>query len=136
VFGSAATMAVAAGIGLGLWSLGGRGRQREISADQRRSTDLSAITYAIQQWYNTEKNLPADLDAARRYSPGLNLRDPITNAPYEYRSLGDTQYELCATFALDGGADPSFRLQHATFGSHRAGKQCFDLDARRTSGYR
>jgi hypothetical protein len=98
--------------------------------------DLSRISFAIEQWFDREKKLPPDLVAAQRYVPGLSLRDPITNAPYEYKAASDTQYEICATFALDGAADPAHRLGNAIFGSHSAGKQCFPLDAVRRSSYR
>lgn len=128
VFASAATLAVAAGITLGLIQLGGRGRQRDISVDQRRSQDLGNIANAIDSWYATERKLPPDLGALRRYNSGLSLQDPITGAPYEYRSTGDTQYELCASFALDSTAEPA-QPQFMRFYSHSAGKQCFPGNA-------
>jgi hypothetical protein len=135
VFASAAVLAVASGITLGLWRLGGRGRQRDISADQRRSQDLGNIATAIGGWYITERKLPPDLGAIRRYNSGLSLRDPITGAPYEYRSTGDTQYELCASFALDSTSEPA-QPEFMRFHSHPAGKQCFPGNAVRGGLYR
>jgi hypothetical protein len=136
VFASVATLAVAAGITLGLMKLGGRGRQRDISADQRRSQDLQNIANAIGGWYGNERKLPPDLSAIRQYNSGLSLRDPITSVPYEYRSTGGTQYELCATFALDSAAEASIQSQFGRFYSHPAGKLCFPGNAVRADVYR
>ena len=47
VFGVAATVAVATGIAMGFWSLGGPHRQRDLRADERRSEDLHRISVAI-----------------------------------------------------------------------------------------
>jgi hypothetical protein len=136
-FASAATLAVAAGITLGLWKLGGRGRQRDISADLRRSQDLQNIANAIDSWYRFgERKLPPDLAALRPSNARLSLSDPVTNSPYEYRPTGGTQFELCATFSLDSTAEPSIQPQFARFYSHPAGKQCFPGDAAQASLYR
>lgn len=137
VFAFAATLAVAAGITLGLMKLGGRARQRDISADQRRSQDLQNIATAIDSRYRFgERKLPPDLAALRSYDARFSLRDPVTNSPYEYRPTGDTQYELCAIFALDSTAETSFQPQFGRFNSHSAGKQCFSNDAVRSGLYR
>lgn len=125
VFALAALLAVVAGIALGMWKLGGRGKQRDISADQRRSQDLQNIGNAVDSWYRFgERKLPRDLDALRPYNSRLSLRDPVTGVPYEYRSTGDTQYELCATFALDSPTE-TIQPNFMRFYSHAAGRQCF-----------
>jgi hypothetical protein len=135
VFASAATLAVVTGITLGVWKLGGRGRQRDINADQRRSQDLQNVVTVIDGWFATERKLPQDLGAIRTFNSGLSLRDPITGVPYEYRTTGNTQYEVCATFALDGTAEPS-QPQFMRFYSHSAGRQCFPINAARAGLYR
>jgi len=136
-FASAATLAVAAGITLGLLTLGGRGRQRDISADQRRSQDLQNIANAIGARYRFgERRLPPDLGSLRTYDARLSLLDPVTNSPYEYRPKGDTQYELCAIFALDSTTEPSTQPQFGRFYSHPAGKKCFPGDAAQAGLYR
>ena len=137
VFASAATVAVVAGITLGLWKLGGRGRQRDISADLRRSQDLQNIANAIDSWYRLgDRKLPPDLDVLRSSNSRLSLRDPVTNSSYEYRPTGDTQYELCAVFSLDSSAEQSIQPQFGRFYSHPAGKQCFPGIRERTNVYR
>ncbi len=91
---------------------------------------------AIDQWYARQKKLPTDLNALRYYDPGLRLRDPITETTYEYKPAGDTEFQLCATFALDGGHEPGNRFDRPVFSIHHAGRQCFNLDAVRTDLYR
>jgi hypothetical protein len=137
MFAGAATLLVAAGITLGLWKLGGRGRQRDISADLRRSQDLQNIANAIDSWYRFgERKLPPDLAALRPYNSRLSFSDPVTNSPYQYRPAGDTQYELCATFSLDSTAEQAIQPQLGRFYSHPAGNQCFPGNAARTDLYR
>lgn len=134
VFGWAATLAVAAGISLGFWSTGGRGRQRDITADERRGEDLAHIANDVQQWYIIEKEVPRNLDVLRRIDPGVNLHDPLTSVLYEYKFLGGMKYQLCATFTFDTtnrGANGAGTV----FGYHTAGRQCFDLDASRGYPY-
>jgi hypothetical protein len=133
VFGWAATVAVAAGIALGLWQLGSPGSQREISLDQRRSRDLGRIASAIDRWYGREKKLPADLNSLRLFDPGLSVRDPLTSDAYEYRPGGNSIYQLCASFALASSGDDEDRLPAHRFNAHAAGRQCFDLDAARSN---
>ena len=136
-FALVATVAVAAGVMLGLLKLGGRGRQREIGADLRRSQDLQNIANAIDSWYRLgDRKLPPGLEAFRRYNSQLSFRDPLTASPYEYRPTGATQYELCAIFALDSSAEPSVQPQFGRFYSHSAGRQCFSSNAPGTSPYR
>lgn len=137
VFAWAATVAVVAGITLGLWKLGGRGRQRDISADLRRSQDLQNIANAIDSWYRLgDRKLPPALDVLRSSNSRLSLRDPVTNSSYEYRPAGDTRYELCAVFSLDSRDEQSIQPQFGRFYSHPAGKQCFPGNAERTNLYR
>jgi hypothetical protein len=133
VFGWIATVAVAAGIALGLWQLGSPGSQREISLDQRRSRDLSRIASAVGQWYRRDQKLPPDLNSLRLFDPGLNVRDPLTRDAYEYRPGGNSIYQLCASFALASSGDDEDRLPGPRFKAHSAGRQCFDLDAARSS---
>ncbi len=134
-FGSAATLGVVVAIALGFWNLGGHGRQRDISADQKRSEDLGRISMDINQWYARQKKLPADLNALTTYDPGLRLGDPLTEVAYEYKLAGDTEYQLCATFALDGAHEPANRFRRPMFHFHKAGRQCFNVDAVRMNLY-
>jgi hypothetical protein len=133
LFGSAATAAVVIAIALGFWNLGGPARQRDVSADQHRSLDLTRVSSAIDQWYAREKHLPANLNQVLGYDPGLSGFDPVTGFLYEYYPGGDTQYQLCATFAFAGQPDRANTFRTSRFDTHSAGRQCFPLDAVRVT---
>ncbi len=136
VFGLAASVVVVIALAMGFANLGGRKRQRDIRTDEQRSQDLNRIASTVDLWYARDKKLPPDLNALSRYQPGLRVRDPITNAAYEYKPAGDTQYDLCATFATDiSSAESLGQYPVSRFSTHPAGRQCFKLDAIRTLAY-
>jgi hypothetical protein len=129
-FGAAATLVVFAGIILGFRSLGGPAKQREIGLDERRSADLSLLSGAINRRYRVEKKLFSDLGTVRMWDPGLHTEDPLTHTPYEYRVLGETEYQLCATFAREGAAAGIAPGQNRRFAFHPPGRYSFGLDTR------
>ena len=129
-FASAAAVFVVAGIALGFWNLGGPSRQREINADERRSSDLARISGAIGRWYQADGKLPPDIDAVRAREPGLTVQDPVTHAMYPYKPAAGSKYQLCATFARNTEPTPVPPWQDARFAPHPAGDHCFSLDAR------
>ena len=52
----------------------------------------------------------------------------------EYLPAGDTQYQLCAEFALEGRQGPGYPFQRMTmFHDHPAARHCFELDAVKTN---
>jgi uncharacterized membrane protein len=55
-----------------------------------------------------------------------DLRDPTTNAPYELRAIDSRRYQLCAAF--DRSSDTTALSRTHVFWSHRAGRQCFELE--------
>jgi hypothetical protein len=132
-FAAAATAAVVAGIVLGFTSLGSPQRQRERNADLERAGDLRLIATTVSQVYHTDTKLPERLDALIRYNPGLRLRDPVTNASYEYIPGSGSEFQLCATFAEEASPAAYERFRTSIFGFHKAGPQCFHLDAVRTN---
>ncbi len=130
-FGLAATVGVVLAIALGFWNLGGHARQRDLSADHLRSTQLQSISMAVDQWYGRQKKLPANLQELATYETGLRITDPLTRAPYEYRVTGDPRYELCATFASETLNVNQY--QALPFAHHSVGRQCFHRDAVRVT---
>jgi hypothetical protein len=116
----AASIAVLFGIATGFYMLGSPGRQREIEADLRRVEALQAIANGIHA--RPDAPLPDAL-----HDPNLR-RDPLTQAPYEYRKLDENRYELCATFSSDNRRDASQPYQQ--FWLHEAGRHCYSLDRR------
>jgi hypothetical protein len=139
IFVTAATVLVLASVAAGFWTLGSPLRQREAAWDSKRVADLRAIAGEIRaQWTRMDetqaRRLPDSLRALV-LAPGaqpLNLQDPVTGQPYEYRRREGSAYELCATFARmsneyrkEAGALPP------SFWDHPRGRQCMVLDAAR-----
>jgi len=127
-FGWAAIAAVAAALVLGFVNLGGRGKQRALRLDERRSRDLARVAVAIDGLYRRDKKLPAQIGFVQQYEPGLSLRDPEGNA-YEYYPTAGAGYQLCAVFAFESKPTSDFRGRQAQFNTHPAGRHCFDLVA-------
>ena len=123
VLGSVAVILVLAALALAFGQLGSPERQRAIRADEGRIDDLRAIQMHI--WLR-HLQLPATL-ADLQEPAQVNIRDPVTNAPYEYHPKSGTVYELCATFTTAS--------TRTSYWSHPQGRQCFELDAAKPVPY-
>ncbi len=111
--------------------------------DNQRVQDLSSIANAVQSFYDQRGALPTKITDLGQQGPWYvsSLVDPESATPYEYATKGAMDYELCATFARDGGQDAQPGIypvksipaigrfpgdqQPFTF-SHGAGRTCFD----------
>ncbi|MGC1308927.1 MAG: hypothetical protein WA885_17000 [Phormidesmis sp.] len=123
---------VIAAVVAGFWLLGSPGRQRLLSLDQERVQDLSAIASDLQRATTnatgeSTEPLPEQLPEytlATEYA-----RDPVTDEPYEYNRLSNTEYELCATFATayDAQERDARRFIQPNW-MHPAGRHCFELE--------
>lgn len=135
VFAIAATASVAVAIVLGFWNIGSPLNQRQVSADQRRSEDLQGIAQAMNHYYSGPTKLPSSLSELESNEPFLRIRDPLTDAPYEYLPLTGSQYRLCATFSTDtrNEKNPRGNYPAPLFSKHTRGRQCLDLDALRAA---
>lgn len=123
-----ALVVVACAIGAALFMVGSPTRARARQFDVRRVDALGAIARALDVYVTRHGKLPPDLDELTRQSgPSLETRDPETDHPYEYRVTGSRKYELCATF---WGETQSERYTVSDFWSHRAGRQCYELEPR------
>ena len=114
---------VAVMLGLGFSQSGPPRVQRELRADSQRVSQLYQLSTAVRNyWTSHASQLPTRIDQL----PGIAFTDPITHAPFEYRILRGSQYELCASFAR------SSERQVSEAGSnpwvHLAGHQCFQMD--------
>jgi hypothetical protein len=129
IAGTVVTVAVTAAIVAGIYVLGSPLEERARRIDERRVQDLSGIAQAIDVYWTRQSGLPASLDQLRTET-GANVRvnDPGTRAPYEYRLMEEGKYELCASF--EGASRDSERGFDAGFWTHRAGRQCFQREAR------
>lgn len=119
-FAAAAVAAAVAALACGFWNVGTPAQARAGAMDEGRVTDLAAISAALHNLYKPGASLPATL--AKLPTPSFVTHDPATRAPYAYRVLGGSRYQLCAVFdTVDAAARPPFR--------HGRGRQCFTLDA-------
>lgn len=122
---------VIVGVVTGFWLLGSPGKQRLISLDRERISDLQQITYQLgtnSPVYSpdTEVTLPEQLPEQLRTNDQFS--DPATGEPYEYRRLSERTYELCATFSTSSENDLQSRQMWDVGWQHPEGRHCFELD--------
>lgn len=109
------------------------GTARLKKADATRTDDLIWIRNAVRSYYASEGRLPESLaNLVDRIEP-QRLRDPQSQAPYEYRIVDAEHFELCAGFALDSRTErgPTYPDQgtDTDVGLHGPGDQCFRFAA-------
>jgi len=128
--GATAAVVIAFIVGLGL--AGTPSVQRRIEADGSRVENLRGIAYAVQSWHShaitnhSSEPLPRSLsELAGKGVTALELSDPETKRPYEYRVQSDTAYQLCAVFSA---ADEPDEQHQSQFWNHRRGRTCFTVD--------
>jgi len=130
-FALLATAVVVLAIVWGFVVAGSPDTRRQERLDERRLDALQDIQAEIQDLTRDPSRggvriskLPETLEElqkrARRRK--ITITDPETGAPYEYRVLDSTRYELCATFTLPRDA------QWGVFWNHLAGRHCFTID--------
>lgn len=101
--------------------------QREMRLDAERVQNLDNLRWQIEAEARQAGELLETLDAYKfDYVFGEEMRDPVTDEPYEYRVLDENTYELCATFTHE--SDPRFgRYGQSEQWNHESGRQCFEL---------
>ena len=128
---AAAAAAVAAVLVIGFYYLGSPANQRAMNSDQHRVDDLRNIA----QWIHMRPApLPGSLAELARGSP-VHVKDPVSNAPYEYHPESGTVYELCATFVTAWSGDEQVDPVRSAFWNHPRGRHCYHLDAGRALPY-
>jgi type II secretory pathway pseudopilin PulG len=133
LFGVLAAFVVVAAIIAGLVVIGSPSEIRMRRFDERRASDLAAISNAISTYRLTHESVPQQLDDLRRSQQGTgygySLKDP-EGRPYEYAVKDASSYELCAVFATatDAGTGPT--AYRSVFDKHGIGRQCFSREAR------
>lgn len=132
------------GIVLGFLAVGSPATERMRTFDVRRASNLVTLAGCISGYAREFSRLPgtlSDLDRSSQFGYCLSLRDPETEAPYEYRPIKDflslqdgseAEFELCAVFALD--SSENIQLQSgggmyssqpsSKWNSHSAGRNC------------
>ena len=129
ILGGVGIVVVIAAVGAGLMILGSPAEERERRLDLKRVADLEEIGRSVDLYKTRRAALPADLiELVRQAGSTLSISDPNTHQLYEYRMLNPDQYELCAQFQ-QASTPPGSGL--GDFWSHNAGRECFQLDAKR-----
>ncbi|MCK4356475.1 hypothetical protein KAW44_05270 [Candidatus Bipolaricaulota bacterium] len=96
--------------------------------DERRVDDLRDIARRLDFYWTREGTLPSSLeDLANEPGVFIELYDPETGQPYEYRVLGSNAYELCAEFARDTAEGQG--RPYRDYWPHGQGRHCFELKA-------
>lgn len=139
-----AILVVTGAVVAALLLLGTPSQQRSRWADSLRVQDLQSIKHAIDRFYAQRRQLPESL-AQLEHSDGggaplPRIRDVQTKQLYEYRALGQRQYELGAVFETDTsfesitGSDRTdhyaYRDKSLPFWKHESGPQRFRLRAK------
>jgi len=120
----------------GIMLSGSPATQRQHRFDAKRVENLTGIHQEIMnivydgEPYRTDilprKTVPATLEevqAAAVYTRP-EISDPETGAPYEYRVVSKTAYELCATFNFERNEAYDVRWNHS------AVRHCYTIDVR------
>lgn len=139
VIAASATATVAIVIITGLVMLGSPREERMRRFDEQRVDHLSRLAGAMRTSWSRHHTLPDSLSGLPRdeLASNVTLTDPETGEPYEYRTTGQSTFELCATFRLESdyqGPSSQARLGgqfSGTFWSHGAGRHCYAIDAAR-----
>ena len=130
---------ILAAIIAGLYVSGSPVTRRRATLDERRVSNLTQLSSALDTYVQTRRELPPTLDALAQAQSYLltELRDPTTGAFYEYRTLSTSTYELCATFDLPTQEEQLVPPPPAkdfagnpTFTAHTAGRNCYELRVR------
>lgn len=120
----------------GIWAVGTPGDARTMKLDERRRGDINDLRYAITDmlYRSDTATLPETLDEVDTLYSESHKFDPQTGDPYTYRRLSDSQFELCATFALEYPSDNYAEVKFYGKGgydeemSHPAGEHCFKFE--------
>jgi hypothetical protein len=136
-FGWGTSIVVAVSLVGGLFVVGSPATERVRRFDAQRAADLKMISEEVFNltlgggWRNPatplaiRRPLPQSLGevqaAAQQRKP--RIIDPKTGTAYEYRVLGESTFQVCATFeqVRDEPGDVAW--------NHPAGRHCFDFDA-------
>jgi hypothetical protein len=109
---------------------------REYRIDTQRVNDLQNIQWQIVNYWQQKQKLPASLADLGDSISGWNAPiDPKTGEAYTYKVVGDTSFDLCATFSnVSIGSDIGRNIAYPTepYGagisdnwSHGSGTICF-----------
>ena len=121
----------------GLFASGSPSNERAKRLDEQRVSQLESISYAIDQYWNQNKSLPATLTELEN-SRNIFVQstyDPETGIGYDYAVTGDRTYNLCAVFDAPSRDDVNSAPSGPTSGfwKHSTGETCFPLEVTKTN---
>ena len=73
-------------------------KQRMAKSDEVQAQDINWIVAAVRSKYSAKQSLPGGLPEMEL---GFHLNDPETKKAYEYRTVDEKRFELCAAFQTD-----------------------------------
>jgi hypothetical protein len=121
-------VAVLAVVIVGVTLLDSPAQERLRRLDERRVDDLRSISAELDFYWTREGTLPSSLeDLANEPGVFIELYDPETGQPYEYRVVSSNTYELCAEFARDTAEGQG--RPYRDYWPHGQGRHCFELKA-------
>ena len=123
-----ATLSVVAALAAGVYVMNSPFEERLLRLDERRVRDLASLVAAVDEYWMRHARLPVSLDELRSEPIGTTY-DPPPGPAYEYRTLSDRSFEVCATFDRDSAARRRRGLGGGSW-THRPGRQCFRREPR------
>ena len=130
VLAAIASLVVIAAIVTGVVILGPPAEERARRLDRRRAEELDGIRIAVNYYRSSKGQLPTSVNELLS-TPGIQAStDPVTGAPYGYRTLSVDQFELCATFDRASVPRPGVSVD---IWHHPAGAHCFTLKVDKAS---
>jgi hypothetical protein len=127
-------------VGFGFWYAGSPMKARLLAQDILRVRDLAEIGSRVQKYYSSKDALPESLVACD-VNPRTFIekkQDRVSGAPYWYRVIDATHFEVGASFALPSEPEKQRALpakmgnisrEDAGFWEHGAGTKVFIIDA-------
>ena len=136
----------------GFFIIGTPQQMRAQKQDAIRLQDLQNIQWQVVNFWQQKQKLPNSLSELADPISNLTIPlDPQTKQPYEYKKSGPMNFQLCATFAMEGSmngipsrpdamlVDPVALETSPTWDNwqHAAGDVCFDraIDPQRYPPY-
>lgn len=112
----------------GFYIVGSPNKAQDLKEDQERVSAVLSLSSAVENYHNSQGELPQSLDklVGNTYLQSLP-KDPRNEKDYEYTKVDDTNYKICAEFAVS--AQQPTRLDTLpTEGiyAHPKGKYCLE----------
>lgn len=119
-------------IGAGFVIVGTPQQAQQMRYDSQRISDLQSIQREVTGYWQTTRRLPASLAELSNFMGEYGtLTDPDTNIAYEYSTISDLSFKLCATFTTSSSNISNSYARpvrnKGIMGSwvHKAGYDCF-----------